>query len=306
VTEGNAVPFRHEPVLVEETLSTWVTDPRGWYLDGTVGGGGHAEALLSRFPAARLLGLDRDPAAIGASRMRLDRFGDRVRLVQGDFADLERMAGDLPVAGILLDLGVSSAQLDDPGRGFSWQENGPLRMTLDGEARRGAAELLAEAKEGDLKRIFRDLGELPGAGRAARAVISARDQGRLETTDALARVLRGAGIGRPRRLSQAFQALRLAVNHELESLDRGLEAAGRVLPAGGTLTAISFESLMDRKVKRTFRPPRTGRPLPGVPDPEPRWKVLTPRAVRPGADEIARNPRARSARLRAGERTAHA
>jgi 16S rRNA (cytosine1402-N4)-methyltransferase len=303
VTEGNALPFRHEPVLVDEALSTWVTEPRGWYVDGTVGGGGHAEALLSRFPEARLLGLDRDPAAIAASRRRLERFGDRVRLLVEDFADLERMAGDLPIAGILLDLGVSSAQLDDPARGFSWQENGPLRMTLDGGARHGAAELLAEAKEGDLKRIFRDLGELPGAGRAARAVLAARAEGRLDTTEDLARVLRRAGVGTPRRLSQAFQALRLAVNHELQSLDRGLDAAARVLPAGGTLTAISFESLMDRRVKQAFRPPRTGRPLPGVPDPEPRWTLLTRRAVRPGADEISRNPRARSARLRAAART---
>jgi 16S rRNA (cytosine1402-N4)-methyltransferase len=305
VTEGNALPFRHEPVLVDEALSTWVTDPGGWYVDGTVGGGGHAEVLLIRFPETRLLGMDRDPRAVAASRRRLERFGDRVRLEQGDFADLERTAGDLPVAGILLDLGVSSVQLDDPARGFSWQENGPLRMTLDGEARHGAAELLAEAKEGDLKRIFRDLGELPGAGRAARAVIAARGQGRLDTTEDLSRVLRRAGVTSPRRLSQAFQALRLAVNHELESLDRGLEAAARILPPGGTLTAISFESLMDRRVKHAFRPPRTGRPMPGVPDPEPRWTVLTKGAVRPAPDEIARNPRARSARLRAAARTAH-
>jgi 16S rRNA (cytosine1402-N4)-methyltransferase len=302
-------PWGHEPVLLEEALATWVSDPRGTFVDGTVGAGGHAEALLDRHPEARLVGLDRDPAALRTAAARLERFGDRARLARGDYGDMETILGGLGVtrpAGILLDLGVSSLQLDDPGRGFSHAVSGPLRMTLDIEARHGAAEFVAAAEEGELARIFREFGELPRPGRAARAVVEARDAGRLTTTEDLVVALRRAGVSGPRRLSQAFQALRFALNHELDSLDRGLDAAPRLLPPGGTLTVISFESLMDRRVKHAFRPPREGRPVPGVPEPLPRWRVLTRRVVRPGPEEIARNPRARSARLRAAERTAHA
>ena len=299
----------HEPVLVEQVLATWVTDPRGTYLDGTVGGGGHAEALLVRFPEARLIGLDRDSAALEATHRRLASFGSRVRLEKADFAHMEEVLSALggpPPAGILLDLGVSSRQLDDPDRGFSYLTEGPLRLVLDRDAERGAAELLAEIEEGELERVFREYGELPAARRAARAVIRARERSPLRTTTQLADALREAGIRHPRRLSQAFQALRLAVNHELDSLRQGLDAAARVLPPGGTLTVISFESLMDRVVKQAFRPPRLHRPHPGIPEPEPRWELLTRRVVRPGPEEVARNPRSRSARLRAARRTAHA
>ncbi len=302
-------PIRHEPVLVEEALETWVSDPSGCYLDGTVGLGGHSAVLLERFPGARVIGLDRDPAALAVAGQRLERFGDRIRLERADFADMETVLeaiGQPPVVGILLDLGVSSMQLDDPGRGFSYLADGPLSMALGGPEEHGAAEFLAGIEEGALNRIFREWGELPGAGRAARAVLKARDARELRTTDDLKRALASVGIASPRRLSQAFQALRFAVNHELDSLERGLDAAARVLPAGGTLTAISFESLMDRIVKRALRPVRTGRPLPGVPDPDPVWTLLTRRVVRPGPEELARNPRARSARLRAAARTAHA
>ena len=296
----------HEPVLVEESLETWVTDPDGWYLDGTLGGGGHAEALLSRYPDARLIGLDRDPTALEKARARLAAFGDRVQIVRSDFADMERALGGTSVMGILLDLGLSSMQLDDPARGFSYRAEGPLRMTLDRDAASGATELLARIEGGTLKRILRELGELPRPGRASRAVLEARDRGRLATTNDLVRALEAGGVSGPRRLSQAFQAIRLYLNRELESLEAGLAAAARVLPDGGTLTVISFESLMDRMVKNAFRPPRSERPHPGVPDPEPVWKVLTSRVVRPRAAERSRNPRARSARLRAAARTAHA
>ncbi len=299
----------HEPVLVEEALTHWVTGPRGRYVDGTIGGGGHADVLLSRHPEAELIGLDRDPAALEEASRRLAPYGTRVRLFRTDYADMEDVLAGLggpPPAGILLDLGVSSRQLDDPLRGFSYLTEGPLRLVLDRDAERGAAELLAEIEEGELKRIFRELGELPAAGRAARAVVEARDRGPIDTTTRLAGILRRAGAGSPRRLSQAFQALRLAVNDELDSLRRGLAAAARTLPPGGTLTVISFESLMDRMVKRTFRPLRFERPVPGVPEPEPVWEPLTRRVVRPGPEESARNPRSRSARLRAARRTPHA
>lgn len=299
----------HEPVLVEEALGTWVDDPHGRYLDGTIGGGGHAEALLVRYPHAELIGLDRDPAALEESSRRLVRYESRIRLEQADFADIEgvlRRLGGPEIRGILLDLGVSSHQLDDVRRGFSYLADGPLRLVLDRDATAGAAEYLAAVEEGELRRVFAELGELPGAGRAARAVTAARERAPIMTTAHLVRALREGGVQSPRRLSQAFQALRLAVNDELGSLGRGLGAASRVLPTGGTLTVIAFESLTDRMVKQTFRPPRRERPLPGIPDPEPDWELLTRRAVRPSPDETARNPRARSARLRAARRLAHA
>jgi 16S rRNA (cytosine1402-N4)-methyltransferase len=301
-------PWGHEPVLCEEALTFWVTDPRGLYLDGTVGAGGHAEGLLRRFSEARLLGLDRDQAALEVARARLGPFGSRVHLEQADFADMEavlRRLGGAP-AGILLDLGVSSLQLDDPERGFSYLHKAPLRMTLDRDASSGASEFLAEVEEGRLAEILREYGELTRPGRIAREIVLARDAGRLQDTSDLAQALGRAGLQHPRRLSQAFQAIRFAVNGELDSLDRGLDAAARVLPPPGRLVVIAFESLMDRRVKHAFRPVRTGRPHPGEPEPLPRWKVLTTKAIRPRPEESARNPRARSARLRAAERTPHA
>jgi len=296
-------------VLVEEALGFWVTDLEGRYLDGTVGGGGHAEALLSRFPRAELIGLDRDPDALAEATRRLAPYGERVHLARADFADMEEILtgiGGSPVVGILLDVGVSSHQLDDPMRGFSYLAAGPLRMTLDRDASQGAGEFLAAVDEEELSTVLRELGELPAARRAARAVIAARNKGTLRSTEDLREALRQGGVMSPRRLSQAFQALRMAVNDELGSLRAGLDAAARTLPSGGTLTVISFESLMDRVVKQTFRPPRFDRPHPGLADPEPRWRLLARRAVRPGPEETARNPRSRSARLRAAARTSHA
>ncbi len=293
---------------MEEALTYWVTDPRGLYLDGTVGAGGHAEALLGRFPDARLIGLDRDPAALETARARLGPYRSRAQLEQADLADLEnvlRRTGGAP-AGILLDLGVSSLQLDDPDRGFSYLENAPLRMTLDRDAPWGAREFLAAIEEGDLAELLRDYGELSRAGRIAREIVAARNANRLDTTHQLVDALRRAGLSHPRHLSQAFQALRFAVNGELESLDRGLAAAARVLPPSGRLVVIAFESLTDRRVKQAFRPVRTGRPHPGLPEARPTWRVLTPKAIRPQSEETTRNPRARSARLRAAERTSDA
>lgn len=295
---------------MDEVLAHWLPQDTndGLAVDGTVGGGGHAAALLDRFPRVRLLGLDRDPDALSAAGNALARFTGRVRLVQADLGDLEAVLADEghpEVAGILFDLGVSSHQIDDPTRGFSHSATGPLRMTLDRDAATGAEEYLRDVEEGDLRRIFREWGELPAAGRAARAVLRARDEGKLRTTAELAEALRRGGAGSPRRLSQAFQAIRLAVNDELRSLDRGLAAAEQALPPGGHLTVISFESLMDRVVKNRFRPPRSARPHPGIPDPPAQWTPLTRRVVRPTQAEIENNPRSRSARLRAAKRRVH-
>lgn len=301
-------PWGHEPVLIEEALTFWVTDPKGLYVDGTVGAGGHAEALLQRFPETRLIGLDKDPAALETARERLGSFGSRAQLEHADFGDMENVlgrSGGAP-AGILLDLGISSLQLDDPNRGFSYLVNAPLRMTLDRDAPLGAREFLAAIEEGDLAELLRDYGELSKANRLAREIVTARNANRLDTTQHLVDALRRAGLSHPRHLSQAFQALRFAVNGELTSLDKGLDAAARVLPPSGRLVVIAFESLTDRRVKQAFRPVRPGRPHPGLPDPHPVWRVLTSKAIRPSSFETARNPRARSARLRAAERTSDA
>lgn len=300
--------FAHEPVLVEAALATWVTDHSGRYVDATIGGGGHAEVLLERFPKAVLLGLDRDPVALDAAARRLARFGDRVSFAQADFGELEAAVArrpGAPVVGVFGDLGVSSPQLDDPDRGFSYWVDGPLRLTLDARAARGAAEWLAEATEETVRKVLAELGELPGAARAARAIVRARRDAPVATTARLAAVLRDAGFGAPRRLSQAFQAIRFAVNDELGSLARGIDAAARILPEGGTLTLITFESLMDRIVKQRFAPPRVGRPIPGVPDAPTDWEPIHRKVVRPEPEETDRNPRARSARLRAARRLAH-
>ena len=301
-------PWGHEPVLSEEALTYWVTVPDGLYLDGTVGAGGHAEALLQRFSEARLIGLDRDRTALEVAAQRLGPYGSRAHLEQADFADMESVLvrlGGAP-AGILLDLGISSLQLDDPERGFSYLQNAPLKMSLDRDAAFGAREFIADVEEGRLAEILKEYGELYRPQRAAREIVRAREAGRLESTHDLAEALRRAGLTHPRHLSQAFQAIRFAVNEELQSLDRGLEAASRVLPPSGRLVVIAFESLTDRRVKHALRPVRDRRPHPGLPEPLPRWRVLTPKAIRPRPEEIARNPRARSARLRAAERTTHA
>lgn len=294
--------------MVSETLRTWVSKTDGRYLDVTIGGGGHATALLEQFPDATLIGLDRDPEALEASRKRLAPYSHRVQLVQGDFADLgsvlEADSGP-PVVGILGDLGVSSHQIDDPNRGFSYLTDGPLRLVLDKESPYDATEWIATASERDLKRVFMELGELRGSGRLARLIAKTRRESPIETTFQLVDVLRRAGMGAPRQLSQAFQAIRLEVNHEMDSLRQGIAAARDVLPEGGTLTLISFESLMDRVVKQAFRPPRLERPHPGISDPLPDWEVLTRKVVRPTPEEVARNPRSRSARLRAARRVRH-
>jgi 16S rRNA (cytosine1402-N4)-methyltransferase len=299
--EPTAGPTRHEPVLLE-TILGWLTPvPSGsWIVDGTVGSGSHAAALLGATQDTRLLGLDRDPAALEISARRLERFGARVRLRHADFRHLssEAAAAAIPAAhAILFDLGLSSDQLAGSGRGFSFQRDEPLDMRFDRAQPVTAADLLARTPERELARLFADYGEEPAARRIARRVVVARARQPITTTRALAELVRAAipPHRRPRRIDPAtrtFQALRIAVNDELGSLEAALPQAARLLASRGRFGVIAFHSLEDRLVKQAFRAAAAGDG----------FRVLTRKPLGPEEEEIRRNPRARSARFRVLER----
>jgi len=301
----------HVPVLAREVVDLLVTDPNGRYVDGTLGGGGHSRRILERLgPRGALLGVDQDPHALAAAA---DLAGDpRVRLRQGNFGDLAELLTDEgwgQATGILLDLGVSSRQLDEGARGFSFLRDGPLDMRMDPGLPVTAADLVNTLPEAELTRLFRKYGEEPRARRAARAVVTARRRKPFSTTGELAEAVeRALGRRGPKHpATRVFQALRIAVNRELEALDRFLAALPQVLAPGGRVVVISYHSLEDRRVKQALRnaEPRCRCPAEALRCTcgRPGWlRVLTRRVVRPGDDEKARNPRARSARLRAAER----
>jgi 16S rRNA (cytosine1402-N4)-methyltransferase len=303
----------HEPVLLAEMLAALEPRGDGVYVDGTFGGGGYSRALLER-GVGRLIALDRDPQAIAASR-ELARRWPALTVVEGRFGELERHLDALgieEVDGIVLDLGVSSMQLDRPERGFSFAAEGPLDMRMGGEGP-SAADLVTEADEAALADLIFRLGEEPAARRIARAIVRRRRLAPLRTTAELAELVAAAaprGSGRIHPATRTFQALRIAVNDELGELERALAAAERRLAPGGRLVVVAFHSLEDRMVKRFLAERSGARPTtrhrPDLPAPPATFRTLTRRPVRPGPDEVARNPRARSARLRAGERLAGA
>jgi 16S rRNA (cytosine1402-N4)-methyltransferase len=282
-------------VLLDEVVQLLTPERGGLFVDCTVGLGGHARALLER-GAGRVLGLDRDPAALAASREALAEFGDRVEFVHADYRDLASVLDARAIAevsGILADLGVSSMQLDAEGRGFSFRRDEPIDMRMDTTQGETAAEKLATVEESELADVIYQFGEERHSRRIARALVRARNEGPLTTTGQVADVVRRAsrtkGYQRIDPATRTFQALRIWVNRELEGLDAFLEtAAGRLQP-GGRLAVITFHSLEDRIVKHTFRR------LEMV-------QVLTRRPVAAGDEEVAQNPRARSAKLRAVER----
>ncbi|MGH9362300.1 MAG: 16S rRNA (cytosine(1402)-N(4))-methyltransferase RsmH [Thermoanaerobaculia bacterium] len=315
---------QHTPVLVAECLELLAPARGGLFVDATVGLGGHAEALLRAAPGASLLGIDRDPEALARAAARLAPFGDRVRLVEGDFHDFAELAARESVeriAGFLADLGVSSLQLDTPERGFSFRFDAPLDMRM---GRRGetAADLLNRSSEADLEKILREYGEERQARRIARAIVAARDEEAIATTGQLReliervkgrepkarRLSRRAAVAREGRVDPAtrvFQALRIAVNRELAGLGEAIEQAVRLLERGGRLVVISYHSLEDRIVKNTLRDLARGEidRVTGRPRSETQAiEVLTKKPVRPSEEEVAFNPRARSARLRAARR----
>ena len=307
----------HVPVLLEETVSRLVTAPGGWYVDGTAGAGGHAAAILAAAGLdARLLALDRDAEALELARAALAPFGARAVLEQANFSELSAAAarhGLRGVQGVLLDLGVSSLQLDRAERGFSFLRDGPLDMRMDARQERTAAQLLRDLPEAELADVLRRYGEEPLARRIAQAVAAARAQGRLpETTAQLAELVsraKGGRRGHAHPATQTFQALRIAVNGELDALAQVLPAALDLLAPGGRLAVISFHSLEDRMVKQ-FMAAHEGR-MESLAKGGARWcgrlpraRRVTRKAVIPSDAELERNPRARSAKLRVLERMA--
>jgi 16S rRNA (cytosine1402-N4)-methyltransferase len=311
-TSGSRWP--HEPVLVEEVLAALQPAGGRRFVDGTVGAGGHASRILEASgPTGRLLGLDVDPAALEVARERLAAFGGRAVLVRANFAacdDVARANGFVDSDGVLFDLGLSSLQLADDTRGFSFRSEGPLDMRADPGLERTAADLVGHSDERELARIFTDYGDEPEARRIAAAIVRRRAKRPFETAAELGRFVAGVKQRRSGAIDPAtrvFQALRIAVNHELENLERGLAAALRILRPGGRLAVISFHSLEDRMVK-TFlaRESRDCICPPHLPTcvcgHRAGLRVVTRRPVHPDAAEADRNPRARSAALRVAEK----
>jgi 16S rRNA (cytosine1402-N4)-methyltransferase len=309
----------HLPVLAEEVIAMLAPAAGSLQIDATVGGGGHTERILeATTPDGRLLGLDADGAAIARVRERLARFGDRLVLRQANFREVSEVApaaGFAAVDGCLFDLGLSSYQLADAARGFGIRTGGPLDMRFDPTRGIPASELVATLDERELTALFRRFGEEPFAPRIARAIVTARREAPVDTAERLAAVVEAAAPAPPRGrrrvhpATRVFQALRIAVNGELESLESALAAALDLLRPGGRLVVLSYHSLEDRIVKRFFQAERRGCTCPPeapicVCGRQPRLRLVTRPSLTPTAAEIAANPRARSARLRAAERLA--
>jgi 16S rRNA (cytosine1402-N4)-methyltransferase len=294
----------HAPVLLDEALTWLAPRPGGRYCDATLGLAGHGRAILERSaPDGQLIGIDRDSSALALARIQLEPFGDRVTLVHARFSQarevLERLAM-VPVDGFLVDLGVSSPQLDRPERGFSFRNDGPLDMRMDPESGESAADLLDRVDEDELARILREYGEERHAARVAHAIVEARRAGPVDTTGKLAAVVaRAVPRHEPGKnpATRTFQALRIAVNEELDEIDRFLTFAADCLRPGGRLCVIAFHSLEDRIVKRRFRT-LAGRDGGGPAV----LRILTKHVVVATRAERGRNRRSRSAKLRAAER----
>jgi 16S rRNA (cytosine1402-N4)-methyltransferase len=308
--------FFHEPVLVAEVIASLACRPGGTYLDGTLGGGGHARAILAAAaPGGLLIGIDADREAIREAESQLASFGDRALLIQGRFADMDTILDGLGIDGldgILLDLGVSSHQLDTAERGFSFALDAPLDMRMNRAHGTSARDLIHTLPVAELTRIIRDYGEEFMAPRIARAIVARRTVSPLRTTAELAALIartvpRGKQPTRIHPATKTFQALRIAVNDELDQLRRALAVGIERLNPGGRFCAISFHSLEDRMIKSAFRAAEKGCLCP--PDlprcacgRKPLLRVLTRKPILPGEGEVGMNPRSRSAKLRTAER----
>jgi 16S rRNA (cytosine1402-N4)-methyltransferase len=311
---GVSGEYSHHPVLLEEALKALKLKPEGVYVDATFGRGGHAQAILQRLgPDGRLVGLDKDPQAIAVARERFAADA-RFSIHHASFAELRDIISEVgllgQVDGILMDLGVSSPQLDDAARGFSFMREGPLDMRMDNSRGVSAAQWLAEAKESEIALVLKEYGEERFAKRIARAIVTARGEAPIETTGRLVEIIQSV---MPKQRDQdkhpatrSFQGIRIFINRELEDLQACLEQVLEVLGAGGRLAVISFHSLEDRMVKRFMRDQARGDEFP--PDLPVTVDQLNPtmrlvgKAIRASADELAQNPRARSAVLRVAEK----
>jgi 16S rRNA (cytosine1402-N4)-methyltransferase len=311
---GIEAACRHVPVLLEETLEGLAIREGGVYLDATLGWGGHALALLQRYRDTRVIGLDRDPLTLKAAGSRLAEYGDRATLINGNFRDLDILldrARVTEVDGIMVDLGVSSLQLDDQARGFSFSKDGPLDMRMDPASGITAGHILNTWSGEDLARLFSRYGEEKRSRAVASAIVRERETAPIESTRRLAELISTVpGMERVRNIHPAtrtFQALRIEVNDELEALRKVIPAGIAILSRGGRMAVISFHSLEDRIVKRGFRemesPCRCPKEFPRCTCGKvSAGKVITRKPIVPGKEEIAANPRSRSAKLRIFEK----
>jgi len=293
----------HIPVLLEEVLQHLNIEREGIYIDCTLGLGGHASALLQRNPGAELIGLDRDERSLQVAQERLRDFADRIQILHSDFRFLPELEVDFSrVKGVLVDLGISSFQLDDPERGFSFNQEGPLDMRMDQRAKTTAARILEKYSEPHLAQVFFEYGELRQSRKLARAIVSKRKIRKLESTTQLFQIVEEvchwrAQKGKSHPAARVFQALRIEINQELQDLGDFLREIADRLPAGGRIAVISFHSLEDRIVKHTLTDLASdgeGR--------SPTLKILTKKPVTPSAPEVEANFRSRSAKLRAAEK----
>jgi 16S rRNA (cytosine1402-N4)-methyltransferase len=303
----------HIPVLLSEVVAALEPRDGRIYLDGTFGAGGYSAALLDS-ARCRVIAIDRDPAAIAGGTALAERAEGRLTLIEGRFGEMASLLGArgvTAIAGVALDLGIASPQIDDPARGFSFRADGPLDMRMSGSGPT-AADLVNTLPEAELARLIRDLGEERFARRIARAIVARREEAPITRTAELAAIVRAAIPAKdPSGIDPAtrtFQALRIAVNDELGELDRGLAAAERLLEPGGRLAIVSFHSLEDRRVKEFLRErgegaPQASRHAPPTQRRPASFRLMTRKAIQPSEAELQRNPRARSARLRAAERT---
>ena len=308
--------YGHRPVLLAECMEALAIRPDGVYLDGTLGRAGHSLAIVRQLSTGRLIALDRDETALTAARERLKDYMDRVTLVHSNFSRLREVLSELgvdKVDGMLFDLGVSSPQLDQAERGFSYMQDAPLDMRMDTSAGLTAREVVNTRSEEELKRILFDYGEERYAPRIARAICREREQRPIDTTMQLVEIIKGAMPAQALREKQhpakrSFQAIRIAVNGELDALPPMLDAAAEALLPGGRLAVITFHSLEDRIVKQRLRELATGCTCPPefpvcVCGKKPKLRLVNRKPVVSGPAELAENPRARSAKLRAAERT---
>lgn len=289
--------------MVREAVRLLVTEPGDWICDATVGSGGHTAAILEVLGSeGRLIGLDQDARALQRTAARLGDQGGRLILRHANFRDLVDVVRPLApqgLDGLLLDLGVSSEQIDEPSAGFSFMAPGPLSMTMDPDRHPDAAELVNTASLEQLTEWLREYGDVRGAGRIARAIVAARP---LRTTADLVQAVQRGGAWLPADQARIFQAVRIATNDEMGALDAALEAMDGLLKPGGRAVVIAYHSGEDRRVKRHFTPVEFGKPLPWEPEPVKRWQMLTKGALKPTEAEVAENSRSRSARLRAARR----
>lgn len=308
--------FEHRPVLLDEVIEYLNIDPSGIYVDGTIGGGGHALAIVQRLTTGRLIGLDQDEEAIDAAGMRLKDYKDKVTIVRSNFHEIKDVLNELNIDkanGILLDLGVSSHQLDTPERGFSYREDAPLDMRMDQRHKKTARNIVNEYSEAELYRIIRDYGEDRFAKNIAKHIVRARQDKPIETTFQLNEIIKAAIPAKVRATSghpskRTFQAIRIELNRELDVLKESLDDMIDLLKPGGRLAIITFHSLEDRIVKENFKVNEN--PCICPPDfpvcvcgRKPKGRIITKKPVLPSEEEIEENSRSKSAKLRVFERT---